>query len=220
MDRTPAPVRVGRPRRFTADVERKLIMDAAVRVMSSNGYVDATVSDVLADAGVSTRAFYRHFASKDALVLALFRRDAESVGRRLRRTVDDAPTPLAALDAWVGAFLDLFYEPRRARRVGLFTSPAVRSADGYSEELARSEALMAGPLSDVVRRGDETGVLRSADPDQDAATMLAVATSVADPSNGPRFPDREDARAHIVRWCWPALAVAPRTRRRRSEPRP
>jgi AcrR family transcriptional regulator len=185
-----------------------MIMDAALRVMIGNGYVDAAVGDVLAVAGVSTRAFYRHFNTKDALVLALFRRDAEAVGRLLREAADAASSPLAALDAWVDGFLDLFYEPRRARRTALFSAPAVRRAEGYDEEMAHAQDLLLAPLIDVLRRGQASGMLRCDEPDQDARTILAIASSIAGPVGHRRFRERDKARAHLVRFCWPALGVA------------
>jgi AcrR family transcriptional regulator len=199
--------RVGRPRRFAGDVERQLIMDAGLRVMTGNGYIDAAVSDVLVEAGVSTRAFYRHFDTKDALVLALFRRDAEAVGRLLQEATDAAESPLDALDAWIDGFLDLFYEPRRARRTALFAAAAVRRAEGYHEEMARTQDLLRAPLIDVLRRGQASGVLRSAESDHDARTILAIASSIAEPVGNRRFPERAQARAHLVRFCWPALGL-------------
>ena len=49
---------------------------------NANDYASATVQDILDEAGLSTRAFYRHFGSKDDLFHALFRREAELVAER------------------------------------------------------------------------------------------------------------------------------------------
>jgi AcrR family transcriptional regulator len=198
---------VGRPRRYPADVERQLIMDAAVEIMAANGYLDAAVGDVLANAGVSTRAFYRHFATKDDLVLALFRRDAEAVSRMLGTAVEAADNSVRALETWIDGYLDLFYDPRRARRTTLFRAPAVRRAEGYEAELARTQELLATPLVGVLRHGAAAGVLRSGEPEQDARTLVAIA-SAATGGGGRRFSARRDARAHIVRFWWPALGIA------------
>ena len=59
--------RRGRPRRFSSHTERQLLLDASVRVMSANGYDGTSVNDILEEAGLSTRAFYRQFDSKHAL---------------------------------------------------------------------------------------------------------------------------------------------------------
>ena len=76
--------------------ERQLIVDAALRVMHQNGYAAAQISDILGEAKLSTRAFYRHFQSKDDLLLALFRDNAASTSRLLAARVAAAGSPPAS----------------------------------------------------------------------------------------------------------------------------
>ena len=87
----------GRPRRFESEDELRILLDAALVVMERNGYADAAVADILREADLSTRSFYRHFESKDQLLCALFRREADAAAARLRAKVDAAATPRAAL---------------------------------------------------------------------------------------------------------------------------
>src|SRR4051794_27006950 len=79
--------------------ERERIMEAASRLLSAGHSL--AVTDVLEGAGLSTRAFYRHFESEDALLLALFRRDSERVNTQLEAAVDAAATPRDALIGWI-----------------------------------------------------------------------------------------------------------------------
>ena len=85
--------RAGRPRRFEPEDELRLLLDAALVVMERNGYADAAVADILREADLSTRSFYRHFESKDQLLCALFRREAEAAAARLDDKVHSATTP-------------------------------------------------------------------------------------------------------------------------------
>src|ERR1700753_3383937 len=85
--------RSGRPRRFEAEDELRLLLDAALVVMARNGYTDAAVADILREADLSTRSFYRHFESKDQLLCALFRREADAAADRLEARVDAAASP-------------------------------------------------------------------------------------------------------------------------------
>lgn len=169
--------------------------------MRRNGYAEASVADILAEADVSTRAFYRHFESKDALLIALFRRDGDVVAAELTAAVEAAADPRGALDAWLERYLDLFFDPRRASRVRVMASEAAQRAVGYSDEMARSERLLVTPLVGVLR-----ALGTSADPDGDARTVLAIATSVC----APPARTRDDARRRIERFAWPALGLAPR----------
>lgn len=54
---------VGRPRRFDDKTERRMLIDAAIRVMGRNKDVSIPLDGVLSEAGLSTRGFYRHFES-------------------------------------------------------------------------------------------------------------------------------------------------------------
>ena len=110
-----SPPRLGRPRRFDTGTERAMVMDAATRLMIRKGYADLSVVEILAETGLSTRSFYRHFESKEALVVALLQREGEAMGRSLGQAVALAHGPVAAVDAWLECFLDVHYEPKRCR---------------------------------------------------------------------------------------------------------
>src|SRR5687767_623901 len=102
--------RTGPSRRFDPETERRLLLDAGMRVMARNGLAATTVSEVLAEAGLSTRAFYRHFATSQSLLHELLERELASVERRLVKAVADADDPIAAVDAWIAVFVSVFYE--------------------------------------------------------------------------------------------------------------
>ena len=197
---------VGRPRRYDEATERKLLLDAGMKVMRRNGFAEASLADVLEVAGVSTRAFYRHFETKDALLVAMFDRDADAVTARLRAAVGTAATARAALDAWLDEYLDLFANPRRASRVRLMSSPAARGAVGYHDAWQRMIDSQVEPLAEALARGSDDGTITSMDPALDARSILGVVEVV-----GPRLVagewTLEDARAHVARFCWPALGL-------------
>ena len=51
--------------------EAQRIVDATYRLIERTGGIDPSLRDVLAEAGLSTQAFYRLFRSKDELMLVL-----------------------------------------------------------------------------------------------------------------------------------------------------
>ena len=201
-----SPRRVGRPRRYDEATERELLLDAGMKVMRRNGFAEASLAEVLEVAGVSTRAFYRHFDTKDALLLAMFDRDADAVAARLRDAVGAATSALEALEAWLDEYLDLFANPRRAGRVRLMSSEAARRAVGYHDAMQRMMTLHVEPLAEVLARGRDDGTLRSTDPDFDARSVLAVVEVV-----GQRLVagwiTSNAARAQVRKFCWPALGL-------------
>ena len=55
------------------DTQRAAILDAAVDLLSEQGYAGCSMAAVAARAGVATGSVYRHFPNKAELVVELFR---------------------------------------------------------------------------------------------------------------------------------------------------
>jgi AcrR family transcriptional regulator len=197
---------VGRPRRFDHETERGMLLDAAMKVIARNGYAAMSVGDVLSESGLSTRAFYRHFDSREALLPALVRRDSESVGASLERAVATAADPVAALDAWLERYLDVFFEPKRAARTALFSSAAITAALPIAEEMQEMRRIFCRPLVEVLRAGHETEVLCSPTPVADAYTLFALVNATFNRSDT-QFRTRTSAKAHVLRFALPALRL-------------
>src|SRR6201993_1115112 len=89
---------------------RCAILDAASRSMDDHGVRGLSVAAVLERAQLSTRAFYRHFESKDQLVAAVFLDMARIEKHRLRRKMANATTPVEAIAAWIDGRLDLAFD--------------------------------------------------------------------------------------------------------------
>ena len=101
--------------------------------MERNGYTDAAVADILREANLSTRSFYRHFESKDQLLCALYRREADAAAARLNAKVDAAADPRAALDAWIDEILSFGHHRAKAARLAVLGSPGAMKAQGYAD---------------------------------------------------------------------------------------
>src|SRR5690349_10945738 len=80
---------------------RREILDAASKTLREHGVRGLSIAAVLERAGLSTRAFYRHFDSKDELVAAAFLEAARVEMRRLRRRMATAATEIDAVAAWI-----------------------------------------------------------------------------------------------------------------------
>lgn len=130
---------------------------------------------VLARAGLSTRAFYRHFESKDALFLAMQQSAGRALGRRLDQIADDADgTPADLLAQWIRVSFDVIHEARLHGRALVLDLEEVRSAKGYLSgqeqwRLDRERALAA-----LLRRGRDDGSFPLTRPERDAAAIRAV----------------------------------------------
>lgn len=192
----------GRPRRYDDDTERRLLLDAAMELLRTHGYGDFGVADVLASTHLSTRSFYRHFESKEALHVALLHREIASVTRQLTRVVEAAEDPVAGVEAWLDAILHTFLDQELASRSSAFTAPAAIAGSTLTEEMEQVRDDLCRPLASAIRRGRVAGAIVSPDPDQDARAVYGLVTACA-----PTGLDRETVRGQVIRFAWPALGL-------------
>ena len=205
-----ASARASRPRRFEADEGLRLLLDAALAVMERNGYAEATVADILQEADLSTRSFYRHFESKDQLFCTLFRRKAEAAGERLAAKVGAASNPRAALATWIDEMLELGRHRVKAARVHVLGSPTAMRAEGYADEMRHASTLLMEPLEALLAAGKKDGSFPLADPGADAPLIQSVVWSAAGLTpTREQLASRAEAARRVHSFCERALGVAP-----------
>ncbi|MEW5808335.1 MAG: TetR/AcrR family transcriptional regulator [Actinomycetota bacterium] len=162
-----------------SDEDRRRIIEAAYRCLSDSPREPVKMSAILRTAGVSSRAFYRHFRSKDDLFLALLQQGADEIAARVDRVATEAiGTPAEQLAAWIGEIFDLIIDPRQRMQMTVIDSEEVRSAAGYRDMRDRSHAGRERSLADILRRGRSTGAFPLADPDHDAVAISALVSRI------------------------------------------
>ena len=80
---------------------RAAILAAAGRIVLTDGVGALSIAAVLGETQLGTRAFYRHFGSKDELVAALFVDMARTEMERTRIPMEAAADPVRAVAAWI-----------------------------------------------------------------------------------------------------------------------
>lgn len=123
------------PREFVASTQRDRLIDGMAHTVAERGYPNTSLSDVCAAAGVSTRAFYEHFADKEACFLATFERGVAMLQQCVVAAYEQPGT-------W----------PERMRR-GLGTLLNILAAEPAFAALAVVEVMAAGSRALECRRG-------------------------------------------------------------------
>ena len=89
---------------YTSEVRR--LLDAALDIMRERGTGSPPrVADIVAAAGLSNEAFYRHFKSKDALVAALLEDGADRLYSYVEHQVAKETDPREQVRRWVAGVL-------------------------------------------------------------------------------------------------------------------
>jgi AcrR family transcriptional regulator len=189
--------------------EVETLLDAAIRVLGRKA-ATLTVADVLTEAHLSTRAFYRHFQSRDELLLAVYERDSDAGVERLRARIERWPSKRVGLIAWIDETLLLAYAPRRAARTRVLTMEAKRLEARYPDELGAIRAAQLAPLVELLDAGRDDGSFPLAQPETDAPLIHAVVWALAEGRllNRVSMP-AADARSHVLRFVLPALGAVP-----------
>jgi AcrR family transcriptional regulator len=141
--------------------KRRAILDAAVVVFARQGFHNARVSDVAAEAGVAYGLVYHYFDSKDEMLNELFTERWSlllEAGREADRTLESPREKLAAL---AGFIIDSYrHDPdlmkviivevtRAANSFGRTHLPEIRQAYEQIEKIV-AEAQAAGEFRDDV----------------------------------------------------------------------
>jgi AcrR family transcriptional regulator len=193
--------------RARAEADVRALVEAGLAVLRRSGSTDLTVADVLAEAGRSTRAFYRYFASKDELLLAIYEEEAHASHARLARAVGSAGSPRAAFEAWVDETLALAYDTRRAKRTRVLAAEGRRAQAEHPERFAAIVDGVLAPLRAVLAAGRDDATFPLADPEEDARTVHAVVWTAVEARLAGGDVGHDAARAHVLRFCLPALGA-------------
>ena len=134
---------------------RRAILAAASKSVREQGVRGLSIAAVLDRAELSTRAFYRHFESKDQLVAAVFLEMARIEKRRLRRKMAKAATPVEAVAAWIDGRLDLAFDENIKSDLRRLSLEAQSQMFASPELIQPAYAEMLEPLIEQLQRGLE-----------------------------------------------------------------
>jgi AcrR family transcriptional regulator len=182
----------GRPDKLAA------IMRGARTVFGREGYARTSIEVIAAEAGVSTRTIYKHFASKESLFSAVLQDSATRVAQGFLAKVDRSLTgtdlrgDLVALGEAFAArrtdFPDHFAMTDRFRAEAPHLSPAIIDAWKTAGPLRVEEEVVRR-----VRQFADRGLLRVEDPRLAATHFMALMSAGAPngPLDLPLLPGRE-----------------------------
>lgn len=183
---------------------RREILAAASTILREQGVRGLSVAPVLQRANLSTRAFYRHFDSKEDLVAAVFLETARVEKLRLRRRMSTATTEIEAVKAWIEGRLDLAFDDSIGSGLRRLSLEAQSQSPGLVQP---AYAEMLKPLTDALQRGLQDGVFHHVDPVRDAQFIHGVVWAGVNQQWATGDCDRDDLRERILRFCLRGLGV-------------
>jgi len=154
----------GRRAEYGAEVRR--IVDTTFSLVERKGSLEPSMREILAEAGISTQAFYKYFSSKDELMLALLDEGRRRLVDTLERRMARAATPADRVRAWIEGVLTQAVDARAAARTRPWVLNEPRLADLFPDQHQASVDLLVDLLFEPVARlqkkkskGDDVGGL-------------------------------------------------------------
>ena len=180
--------------------ERDLILKTAWEVLEIAGYESLKIRLVLRRSGLSTHAFYRHFKTKDDLLVALLQQELSRALSLLTELTADG-TPLERVRAWVDAVVSLAYGRNagpRAKMITLLTATLPEHLRQSFLEASPDRYSASVPLQAAIEDGVASGDFRSVDPARDAQLILALCNRITEGRPAWLPLDRAEGVAVIV----------------------
>lgn len=191
---------------YASEIRR--LLDAALEVMRQGGTAyRPRVADIVAAAGLSNEAFYRHFPSKDALIAALLEDGTERLASYVAHQMSKEPTPEGKVRRWVEGVLSQTRE-----EIAATTLAVLWNSGSIGESLGSGRHSASIPMAALLH--EPFARLGSADPALDAS-LAAHATlgKIADYLWQRATPSPAEID-HITEFC--LLAIGPRRQGRGS----
>lgn len=127
--------------------ELRALVEAAFTVVGETGSLDPSVRAILAEAGLSNQAFYRHVGSKDELLLLMLDEGRRTLVEHLDEQMASCSDRSSRIGTWVGGVLAQARDDTAARRTRPFVAHADRLAELFPEEQRRSEDLLIDQIA-------------------------------------------------------------------------
>ena len=135
--------------------QRRRLMTAMTEMVGEQGYTATTVSDVIARAGVSRKAFYQHFSNKQECFLATYDTIIEEGMDRVATAYREAQSLSDSAGAGIEALFERAIESPHVLRLVLIEISALGSAGAGRRErlIAGYEQLLRESLGLIPRPG-------------------------------------------------------------------
>ena len=188
---------------------RRAIVAAASEALREQGVRGLSVAAVLDRAELSTRAFYRHFESKDQLVAAVFLEVAHAEKRRLQRKMATAGNPVEAVAAWIDGRLDLAFDENVKSDLRLLSLEAQSQMFAAPELVQPAFEEMLKPLIEQLNDGLRSAAFHDIDPVTEAQSIQGVVWASTERQWAAANYERGEVRRRALRFCLRGLGVKP-----------
>jgi AcrR family transcriptional regulator len=162
--------------RSDAQRNRERILEVARQAFSRSG-ANASLDDIAKKAGVGPGTLYRHFPTREELLVAVYRSEMEKLAAAEQKFAEELP-PIEALRAWLLLFVDYLAKKQ-------LIAPALHALLGDPKKVFEaSYPRIWEVIRALVKRAVESGDIRK---DLDPIDLLRALIGVASVATSPEW---------------------------------
>jgi AcrR family transcriptional regulator len=195
---------IERRRRAYEDEVRRLI-EASFVIGRRTGQLQPRVGEIVAEAGLSNQAFYKHFRSKDELLLAVLDEGICILCSYLEHRMQTARSPERRIRHWISGLLEQALSPESAPATRPFALSRTRLAELFPEEVKESEQQLTRLLRDAIREAQEAREIEGVDPDRDAELIYNLSMGWVERKLADPVPARRADAEHLIEFAMHGL---------------
>jgi AcrR family transcriptional regulator len=162
---------VGRKAGVTADETKDQLLAAAARVFAQRGYQGARVSEIAAEAGLTTGAIYAHYPTKADLLADAIRSAGPAAVASVFST--QSPDSILRMLEVLGAALPSA-KARRPRSMLIEYLAAAQQDPQVTEVLRQAIESREAGMADLLRRGQDSGTVTEVAPVDAVARLITI----------------------------------------------
>lgn len=183
---------------------RASLIGVARALAAASGDASFTVDQVVTQSGLSLKTFYRHFAGKDGLLLALVEDDCRRGTAILLDRMDGSSDAIERLRRFVAGLFAMVTVG--SGYANLLVREHLRLQERHPVELQRALAPLLDLLTAELAGGMRAGVLRDGNAHRDAVVVLnLVLAQIHAVALGQLDDDMDAAAEHLWSFCRAAL---------------
>ena len=163
--------------RYTAYLdEAHRLIQAGIEEMTEKSHLDPRVSDIVRRSGLSNKAFYRHFKSKDELLVAVLEENMSTLAQEFEERLTAEMPPVDRVRAWVWGVLEQALDGERSAAHRPLLVYQGRLVESLGPQLWGHVSRIIGLLQEAIAEGREQGALpASVDPLRDGEAIFHLA---------------------------------------------
>ncbi|MCC7466020.1 MAG: TetR/AcrR family transcriptional regulator [Saprospiraceae bacterium] len=147
------------------------LIEAAGRILSKSGVSGLTIKNLAKEMGFAESAVYRHFDSKEAVVVSMLDYLAKNMEVRLSQVITPQKNPAENLKAAFQSHL-AFFAGHPHFTVAVFSDGLMEESEKINAAILRTMQVNKSHLLPLVKQGQQQGLFTNAIPAEDLTHIL------------------------------------------------